>query len=53
MPELHTRSSTLALVPTISRYLWVTCEDSDWDLLEPRLRTEAETILSTLATEAD
>ncbi|GLY55388.1 hypothetical protein [Lentzea sp. NBRC 102530] len=53
MPELHTRSGTLALLSAISRYLWITGEGSDWDLLEPLLRAEAKAILSALAKETD
>lgn len=48
MPELHTRSGSLALLSAICRYLWIVGEGSDWDLLEPRLRTEAEAILPSL-----
>ncbi|WP_394620130.1 hypothetical protein JNUCC0626_13790 [Lentzea sp. JNUCC 0626] len=53
MPELHTRSGALALLSAISRYLWIAGEGSDWDLLEPHLRTEGEAVLSSLTTETD
>ncbi|WP_329791942.1 hypothetical protein V1227_08370 [Lentzea sp. DG1S-22] len=48
MPELHTRSGHLALLSAICRYLWIVGEGSDWDLLEPHLRSEAEPILSSV-----
>ncbi|USX49234.1 hypothetical protein [Lentzea sp. HUAS12] len=53
MPELHTRSGRLALLSAICRYLWIVGEGSDWDLLEPHLRTEAEPILSSMTRRTD
>ncbi|SMC48420.1 hypothetical protein [Lentzea albidocapillata] len=49
MPELHTRSGNLALLSAICRYLWIVGEGSEWDQLEPHLRTEAEPILSSVS----
>jgi len=49
MPELHTRSGSLALLSAICRYLWIVGEGSEWDLLEPHLRSEAEPILSSVS----
>ncbi|MET7995924.1 hypothetical protein ABZU76_34035 [Amycolatopsis sp. NPDC005232] len=48
MPELQTRSGHLALLSVICRYLWVVGSGSDWDLLEPHLRTEGENLLKKL-----
>jgi hypothetical protein len=51
MPELRTRSGHLALLSAICRYLRIVGEGSDWDLLEPHLRAEGETLLSDLSQE--
>ncbi|MEV6242661.1 hypothetical protein [Lentzea sp. NPDC051838] len=49
MPELQTLSGNLALLAAICRYLWIVGEGSEWDLLEPQLRMEAEPILSSMS----
>ncbi|GAA3561751.1 hypothetical protein GCM10022222_51920 [Amycolatopsis ultiminotia] len=48
MPELQTRSGHLALLSAISRYLRIAGGGSDYDLLEPHLRAEAQAILADL-----
>ena len=50
MPELGTRSGHIAMLSAICRYLSIAGEGSDWDLLEPHLRTEGNSILSELTT---